>query len=52
MFENIHLSQHSIPETQLRDVPRENLFYDPGYFYKPTVPGRPVVTRYQKKYWL
>ena len=32
MFENIHLNKHSIPETQIRDVPRQNLFYEPGYF--------------------
>jgi hypothetical protein len=44
MFENIHLNQHSIPETQIRHVPRQNLFYEPGYFYKPTVSSRPVET--------
>jgi hypothetical protein len=47
MFENIHLNQHPIPETQIRDVPRQNLFYEPGYFYKITVSGRPVLTGYR-----
>jgi hypothetical protein len=42
MFENIHLNQHSIPETQIRDVPRQNIYYEPGYFYKLTISGSPV----------
>ena len=47
MFENIHINKHEMQETQIRDVPRQNLFYEPGYFYKPTVPGRLVGTMSQ-----
>jgi hypothetical protein len=42
MFENIHLNRHEMQEIQIRDVHRQNLFYEPGFFYKSTVPGRPV----------
>ena len=32
MFENIHLNKHEMQETQIRDVHRQNLFYEPGFF--------------------
>jgi hypothetical protein len=43
MFENIHINKHEMQETQIRDVHRQNLFYEPGFFYKSTVPVGPEV---------
>jgi hypothetical protein len=42
MFENIQLNKHEMQETQIRDVHIQNLFYEPCFLYKSTVPGRPV----------